>query len=227
MSGCSCDQTTDEPAPSLHTHYRCFITTTSWSASASASVLDASQFPLLGALPLAPARPCGERALYRHTLSHVSCSSRRSDSRRLHAGHRLANKRAPARLFPELCTHPGFDAISYFSTLPQRFARARLPDPRLTALTPPFSSIAPHNGLQPMQHRGGLTPPPAGRRRRATNLHLLHNTASSRSTYTQPLSGVRGTRAERCWRSTVRSDHLVVSLSSGGSGLRRASTSAP
>ena len=112
--------------------------------------------------------PCGERALYRHTLSHVSCSSRRSDSRRLHAGHRLANKRAPARLFPGLCTHPGFDAISYFSTLPQRFARARLPDPRLTALTPPFSSIAPHNGLQPMQHRGGLTPPPAGRRRRAT-----------------------------------------------------------
>jgi hypothetical protein len=112
--------------------------------------------------------PCGERALYRHTLSHVSCSSRRSDSRRLHAGHRLANKRAPARLFPGLCTHPGFDAISYFSTLPQRFARARLPDPRLTALKPPFSSIAPHNGLQPMQHRGGLTPPPAGRRRRAT-----------------------------------------------------------
>src|SRR5829696_3666559 len=68
---------------------------------------------------------------------------------------------APARLFPGLCTHPGFDAISYFSTLPQRFARARLPDPRLTALKPPFSSIAPHNGLQPMQHRGGLTPPPA------------------------------------------------------------------
>ena len=167
MSGCSCDQTTDEPAPSLHTHYRCFITTTSWSASASASVLDASQFPLLGALPLAPT-PCGERALYRHTPSHVSCSSRRSDSRRLHAGHRLANKRAPARLIPGLCTHPSFDAISYFSTLPQRFARARLPDPRLTALTPPFSSIAPHNGLQPMQHRGGLTPPPAGRRRRAT-----------------------------------------------------------
>ena len=82
--------------------------------------------------------PCGERALYRHTLSHVSCSSRRSDSRRLYAGHRLANKRAPARLFPGLCTHPGFDAISYFSTLPQRFARARLPDPRLTAFTPPF-----------------------------------------------------------------------------------------
>jgi hypothetical protein len=59
MSGCSCDQTTDEPAPSLHTHYRCFITTTSWSASASASVLDASQFPLLGALPLAPAPLAG------------------------------------------------------------------------------------------------------------------------------------------------------------------------
>ena len=59
MSGCSHEQTTDEPAPSLHTHYRCFITTTSWSASAAASVLDVSQFLLLDALPLAPAPLAG------------------------------------------------------------------------------------------------------------------------------------------------------------------------
>src|SRR5689334_15462479 len=55
MSGCSHEQTTDEPAPSLHTHYRRLITTTGWSASVSASVLDTSQFPLPGALPLTPA----------------------------------------------------------------------------------------------------------------------------------------------------------------------------
>jgi hypothetical protein len=55
MSGCSHEQTTDEPAPSLHTHYRCLITTTGWSASVSASVLDTSQFLLPGALPLTPA----------------------------------------------------------------------------------------------------------------------------------------------------------------------------
>ena len=132
--------------------------------------------------------PCGERALYRHTLSHVSCSSRRSDSRRLHAGHRLANKQAPARLFPGLCTHPGFDAISYFSTLPQRFARARLPDPRLTALTPPFPRSLPTTVFSQCSIEVGDAEGPQ-------NLHLLHNTASRRSTYTQPLSGIRGTRA--------------------------------
>src|SRR5439155_1344718 len=112
--------TYDEPAPSLHVHYKRFITTTNWSASAAATVLNASQFLLLDALPLAHAPLYGKRAQYRHTPSHVSCSSRRSDSRRLHAGHRLANKRAPARLIPKFYTHPGFDAVSYFSTLHQR-----------------------------------------------------------------------------------------------------------
>jgi hypothetical protein len=144
MSGCSHEQTTDEPAPSLHTHYRCLITTTGWSASVSASVLDTSQFLLPGALPLTPPPPFRRRLeQYRHTPSHVSCSSRRSGSRRLHAGHRLASKRAPARLFPRICTYPGFDAISCFSALHQRFAHARLPDPRLTALTPPFPQSLP------------------------------------------------------------------------------------
>lgn len=36
------------------------------------------------------------------------------DSRRLHAGHHLANKRAPARLIPEFWSHPGFDAAFIF-----------------------------------------------------------------------------------------------------------------
>ena len=51
--GCSRKQTTDEPAPSLPSHYRSFSTTTSRSASVSASVLNVSQFLLLDALPLA------------------------------------------------------------------------------------------------------------------------------------------------------------------------------
>ena len=56
---------------------------------------------------LSPPPPPFRRRLeqYRHTPSHVSCSSRRSGSRRLHAGHRLASKRAPARLFPRICTY--------------------------------------------------------------------------------------------------------------------------
>src|SRR5450759_4285906 len=43
-----------------------------------------------------------------------------------------------ARLIPKLYTHPGFDAISCFSMLQQWFAHARLSDPCLTTLTPPF-----------------------------------------------------------------------------------------
>src|SRR5664280_3434258 len=45
---------------------------------------------------------------------------------------------SPARLIPKLYTHPGFDAISCFSMLQQWFAHARLSDPCLTTLTPPF-----------------------------------------------------------------------------------------
>ena len=69
---------------------------------------------------------------------HVPCSSRRPGSRRLHTGHHLASKRAPARLFPKFYIYPGFDVVSCFSMLHQRIAFARLPDPRLTAFTPPF-----------------------------------------------------------------------------------------
>jgi hypothetical protein len=47
----------NEPAPSLHSDYRSFITITSRSASAAASVLNASQFLLLDALPLATSDP--------------------------------------------------------------------------------------------------------------------------------------------------------------------------
>lgn len=85
-----------------------------------------------------PTTLSGSRSPYRHTPSHVPCSSRRPDSRHLHAGHRLASKRIPARLIPKFNTYPGFDAISNFSTLQQWFAHARLSDPCLTTLTPPF-----------------------------------------------------------------------------------------
>ena len=80
----------------------------------------------------------GLRSPYRHTPSHVPCSSRRPGSRRLHTGHHLASKRAPARLFPKFYIYPGFDVVSCFSMLHQRIAFARLPDPRLTAFGPPF-----------------------------------------------------------------------------------------
>ena len=128
---------------------------------------------------LSPPPPPFRRRLeqYRHTPSHVSCSSRRSGSRRLHAGHRLASKRAPARLFPRICTYPGFDAISCFSTLHQRFAHARLPDPRLTALTPPFPQSLPTTVFSQCSIEAAWRLPPQGGAEGPQNLHLLHNTA--------------------------------------------------
>ena len=62
--------------------------------------------PAPGLLPLAhPQKPNGQCRL---RPSPVSCRSRRPGSRRLHAGHRLASQRAPARLIPGSWVHPGF-----------------------------------------------------------------------------------------------------------------------
>jgi hypothetical protein len=57
-----------------------------------------------------------------------------------------------------------FDA-STTHTRPRTTGRAlleRLPGPHLTGSSPAFSPNARHDGLQPTQHRGGLTPTPAG-----------------------------------------------------------------
>jgi hypothetical protein len=90
---------TNGPAPSLRPHYKSLSATTSRSASASR---DGTQ-PLtasapLGDLPLT--RPRQRTGQYRDTPSPVPRGSRRPGSRRLHAGHRLASKRTPARLIP-------------------------------------------------------------------------------------------------------------------------------
>src|SRR5664279_4392302 len=87
-----------------------------------------------------PVAFAGHRRQYQHTPSHVPCSSCRSGSRRLHTGHRLASKRVSARLIPRISTDLGFDVVSCISMLRRRFALARLPDPCLTAFTPPFPS---------------------------------------------------------------------------------------
>lgn len=78
-----------------------------------ATVLNPSRFQPAGTLPLAAlaGRP------YQGTPSPVPRESSRSDSRRLHAGHRLASKRAPARLIPEQLVRSGFDVTRvYFDT---------------------------------------------------------------------------------------------------------------
>src|SRR5882757_3798860 len=111
-SGCSREQVINEPAPSLHPDYQSFIATTSRSASACRI---GTQRLTVSAAQRAPSRQLAslrQSWAYQHSPSHVPCRSRRPDSRRLNAGHRLANRRDPARLIPAPFNRPGFD-VSY------------------------------------------------------------------------------------------------------------------
>ena len=94
------------------------------------------RFPPSATLPLAhPDRQRGRQC--RHPPSHVPCRSRRPGSRRLHAGHRLANKRAPARLIPETLELPRFRChLACFDT--SSAVRSRSP-----SRSPPDASRAP------------------------------------------------------------------------------------
>ena len=129
----------------------------------AATVLSTSPFRRLGALPLAPSR-----ARYRHAPSRVSAREPQTGlappARRAPPGQQYGHS---ARLIPGRALSPRFRCRLLLSTLQRWFTRVRLPGPRLTALTPPF----PHRSAPQSSARapcGGLTPPPAGRRRRAT-----------------------------------------------------------
>src|SRR6266540_6471572 len=68
----------------------------------------------------APSRPANlQPGHYPHPPSHVPYESRRPRSRRLYAGHRLANTWAPARLILDSGTQPGSDVIFKISTRQQ------------------------------------------------------------------------------------------------------------
>ena len=90
------DGTLAERDRGTHPHYRGFTTTTSQSAGAPR---DGTQPLAVSAALDAPSHhPEGRK--FRGAPSHVPRESSRPDSRGLHAGHRLANRRAPARLLP-------------------------------------------------------------------------------------------------------------------------------
>jgi hypothetical protein len=131
----------------------------------AATVLSTSPFQRLGALPLAPA---SLRAQYRRAPSRVSAREPQTGlappARRAPPGQQYGHS---ARLIPRRALSPRFRCRLLISTLQRWFTRVRLPGPRLTALPPPF----PHRSAPQSSARapcGGLTPPPAGRRRRAT-----------------------------------------------------------
>jgi hypothetical protein len=88
-------------------------------------------------------------------------------SRRLHAGHHLANTQAPARLIPGSLTHPGFDAIyplRHFHSGSLAFVFIGSHLKRSNGV--PFPQRSPPRLLTDAAC-GGLKPPPAGRLRRA------------------------------------------------------------
>src|SRR5215211_376565 len=104
----------------------------------AASVLNASQFLLLDALPLAATRQ------YPRVPSHVPRESRRPGSRRLHAGHRLASTSGLRQTHPGTKKTPRFRChLNSITTRRQRFTFVRLPDPHLTPLTAPFPHRSP------------------------------------------------------------------------------------
>src|SRR5664280_2638451 len=94
-----------------------------------ASVLNTSQFLLLGALPLTTPNlraevsgPAFPRSMQQPQIRIASPVCRTPPGQ----------KRAPARLLPGLGERPGFDVLFAISTLHQRFTCVRLPDPHLT-----------------------------------------------------------------------------------------------
>lgn len=125
--------------------------------------------------------------------SHVPCRSSRPGSRRLLAGHHLANTRAPARLVPGAMARPlvsmpteGFDGSTDDAspTRRRRSGASSWPPPDVSSTPFPCRSLrrSSANAAQ-----GGLAPVPVDRRRRAY-LHLLHSSASVRASYMAPPS---------------------------------------
>ena len=163
--GCSGKQCPDEPAPSLRPRYRSLTATTGRSAGARR---DGTQHLAVSAAWCAPSRARIMRAQCQRAPSRVSAREPQTGlappARRAPPGQQYGHS---ARLIPGRALSPRFRCRLLISTLQRWFTRVRLPGPRLTALTPPF----PHRSAPQSSARapcGGLTPPPAGRRRRAT-----------------------------------------------------------
>jgi hypothetical protein len=146
-----------------------------------ATVLSPLRFNRLG-YSLSDRPPETGTSQYQDAPSPVPCGSRRPGSRRLHAGHHLASKRISARLIPESPKTPRFRCRLRVSARQQRFARARLPGPRLTHPVRLFL-IAHHDGLQPTQHEAAWSLPPQGDSEGPRNLHLPHSTTPRTRSY--------------------------------------------
>ena len=118
-----------EPAPSLHPHPSEQATSQLLRAgppASAASVLNAFGF-LPRHAPSRDRRGLRPRSPYRRSPSHVPYKSRRPGSRRLYAGHRLANTRAPARLISKDTPEPPISMPSERVSTPQQRTLRQVP----------------------------------------------------------------------------------------------------
>ena len=166
-----------EPAPWLHRHpseQRLLSYYEPVRQRAPRPVLSAFGLPPRHAPSRRPRASRPERRTFRRSPSHVPCKSRRPGSRRLYAGHRLANNRVTARLISKGLLRPPISMPSAKFSTPQQ----RTPDLRSSASG--TSSWSPPDRIKPglfpdrsprrssaNAAPGGLTPTPEGRRRRA------------------------------------------------------------
>ena len=166
----------DEPAPSLHHHPSEQRASQLIRAGPPASAATGTQ--CLRFLPLArslsppvvltrrPGRPLSTLAFSRSVQepqTRLTPPLRRAPPGQQH-GHPPDSSRG--RSSPRFRCHLNrFDASTTTpdpSTSPDRAILERLPGPHLTRSSRAFSPNAHHDGLQPTQHQGGLTPTPAG-----------------------------------------------------------------
>jgi hypothetical protein len=129
----------------------------------AATVLSTSPFQRLGALPLALPR----RSSVDARLPVFPHASRRPGSRHLHAGHHLASNTGSRQ------AHPGTGINAPVLMPSSTLDASAVVHSRSPSRSPPDSSQLPFPHRSARQSSasapcGGLTPPPAGRRRRAT-----------------------------------------------------------
>ena len=116
----------------------------------------------------APSHPPGAAGgQYRQRPSHVPRRSRRPGSRRLHARHRLANTRAPARLIPGTLSCPRFRCrLGLFDT--STAVRLRSPSWSPPDTSPGAFSSSLTTTVFSQRSMRRFDASPEGRRRRAT-----------------------------------------------------------
>ena len=174
---------TDDPAPSLHPHYRGFPTTTSRSASRIRN--GTHTHAARGLLPLTHPETRTSSVGFGLLPFHAEAADRARvasmpDTAWPVSGHPPGSSR-------DLVDTPVSMSPVSVSTRQQRFAHARLPDPHLTRHARLFH-IAHHGRVAAPAACGGLKPPPQGDSEGPTIPHLLHSTASRSSTYIELLS---------------------------------------